>query len=131
VFDLWEGADFKLRMRKVDGYSNYDQSTFMEQTEIAPTDEEKLAIVSKQYKLAEFLDRKNFKSYDELKKKLEMVLSGESAPMKSAAAIAEEEDRPVASTPTLASRPAPTPKVMASTADDEDDLSYFQKLANE
>jgi len=51
--------------------------------------------------------------------------------MKSAAAMAEEEDRPVASTPTLASRPAPTPKVMASTADDEDDLSYFQKLANE
>jgi hypothetical protein len=103
----------------------------MEQTEIAPTDEEKLAIVSKQYKLSEFLDRKNFKSYDELKKKLEMVLSGESGPVKTAAAIAEEEDRPVASSPTLASRPAPTPKVMASTADDEDDLSYFQKLANE
>jgi hypothetical protein len=132
VFDLWEGADFKLRMRKVDGYSNYDQSQFNEQTEIAPTDEEKLAIVSKQYKLSEFLDRKNFKSYDELKKKLEMVLSGESAPVKSAAAMAEEEDMPVASAPKMASKPAPAPRVMASTADDEDDdLSYFQKLAKE
>jgi len=131
VFDLWEGADFKLRMRKVDGYSNYDQSQFNEQTEIAPTDEEKLEIVSKQYKLSEFLDKKNFKSYDELKKKLEMVLSGESAPSKSAAQMAEEEDRPVAAAPDRASKPAFTPRAVATTADEDDDLSYFQKLANE
>ena len=131
VFDLWEGADFKLRMRKVDGYSNYDQSQFMEQSEIAPTDEEKLEIVSKQYKLSEFLDKKNFKSYDELKKKLEMVLSGESAPTKSAAQMAEEEDRPVAAVPERTSKPAFTPRAVATTADEDDDLSYFQKLANE
>jgi hypothetical protein len=132
VFDLWEGADFKLRMRKVDGYSNYDQSTFNEPSEIAPTDEEKLAIVSKQYKLSEFLDRKNFKSYEELKKKLEAVLSGESAPSRSAAQMAEEEDRPVAAAPERVSKPAPQPRAVAATADDdEDDLSYFQKLANE
>jgi hypothetical protein len=131
VFDLWEGADFKLRMRKVDGYSNYDQSQFNEQTEIAPTDEEKLEIVSKQFKLSEFLDKKNFKSYDELKKKLEMVLSGESAPSKSAAQMAEEEDRPAAAAPERASKPAFTPRAVATTADEDDDLSYFQKLANE
>ena len=130
VFDLWEGADFKLRMRKVDGYSNYDQSQFMDQTEIAPTDEEKLAIVEKQYKLAEFLDRKNFKSYDELKKKLELVLSGESAPTKSAAQMAEEEDRPEAPAPRMVSKPAPQPRA-ASTDDEDDDLSYFQKLAQD
>jgi hypothetical protein len=118
-------------MRKVDGYSNYDQSQFNEQTEIASTDEEKLAIVSKQYKLSEFTDRKNFKSYDELKKKLEMVLSGESAPVKSAAAISEEEDMPVATAPRMPSKSAPQPRVAATTADEEDDLSYFQKLANE
>ncbi len=132
VFDLWEGADFKLRMRKVDGYSNYDQSQFMEQSEIAPTDEEKLAIVEKQYKLSEFLDRKNFKTYEELKRKLEQVLSGEGAPSRTAAEIAEEEDRPEAPAPRIASKPAFTPaKAVATTADDEDDLSYFQKLANE
>ena len=127
VFDLWEGADFKLRMRKVDGYSNYDQSQFMDQTEIAPTDEEKLAIVSKQYKLSEFLDRKNFKTYDELKKKLEMVLSGEgSAPSRQSAAQMSEED----SFKSKVEKPAP--KLVATTADDDDDdMSYFQKLANE
>jgi len=133
VFDLWEGADFKLRMRKVDGYANYDQSQFMDQTEIAPTDEAKLAIVEKQYKLSEFLDRKNFKTYDELKRKLEQVLSGEGAPSRTAAQIAEEEDRPEAPAPRIASKPAVAPaKSLATTADDEeDDLSYFQKLANE
>jgi hypothetical protein len=131
VFDLWEGADFKLRMRKVDGYSNYDQSQFMDQTEIAPTDEEKLAIVEKQYKLSEFLDRKNFKSYDELKKKLEMVLSGDSAPTKSAAQMAEEDDRPEAPAPKMVSKPAPQPARSVSTDDEDDDLSYFQKLAQD
>lgn len=131
VFDLWEGADFKLRMRKVDGYSNYDQSQFQDQTEIAPTDEEKLAIVEKQYKLSEFLDRKNFKSYDELKKKLELVLSGESAPTKSAAQMAEEEDRPEAPAPKMVSKPAFTPARSVSTDDEDDDLSYFQKLAQD
>ena len=133
VFDLWEGADFKLRMRKVDGYANYDQSQFMDQSEIAPTDEEKLAIVEKQYKLSEFLDRKNFKTYEELKRKLEQVLSGEGAPSRTAAEIAEEEDRPEAPAPRIASKPAPAPaRAVATTADDdEDDLSYFQKLANE
>lgn len=133
VFDLWEGADFKLRMRKVDGYSNYDQSQFNEQTELFGGDEDKLLeVVGKQYKLSEFLDRKNFKSYDELKKKLEMVLSGESAPSKTAAQMADEEDRPVAAAPERASKPAFTPRAVATTADDgDDDLSYFQKLANE
>lgn len=134
VFDLWEGADFKLRMRKVDGYANYDQSQFMEQSEIAPTDEEKLAIVEKQYKLSEFLDRKNFKTYDELKRKLEMVLSGEGGMSgKTAAQMAEEEDRP--SAPAFqpkAEKPAPTMRSAPAPADDdEDDLSYFQKLAAE
>lgn len=134
VFDLWEGADFKLRMRKVDGYSNYDQSQFNDQTEIAPTDEEKLEIVSKQYKLSEFLDRKNFKSYDELKRKLELVLSGDAGGTagKTAAQMAEEEDRPEAPAPKLgATKAAFTPAKSVSTDEEDDDLSYFQKLAAE
>lgn len=131
VFDLWEGANFKLRMRKKDGYANYDESVFSDTCPVADSDEEKLEIVSKQHKLSEFLDRKNFKSYDELKKKLEMVLSGESAPTKSAAQMAEEEDRPVAAAPERAMKAAPAPRAVATTADEDDDLSYFQKLANE
>jgi hypothetical protein len=129
VFDFWEGANFKLRMRKKDGYANYDESAFMEPAAVGD-DEQIVKIASAQVKLSEFTDRKNFKSYDELKKKLNEVLSGDSFASKSAAQIAEDEDRPVAQAPKFASKPAPAPKVMEEDADD-DVMSYFQKIAKE
>ena len=128
VFDFWEGANFKLRMRKKDGYANYDESAFMEPAPIG-TDDEIVGYASAQHKLSEFIDRKNFKSYDELKKKLNEVLSGDSFASKSAAEIAEQEDRPVASAPKVASKPAP--KMPEINDDDEDVMSYFQKIAQE
>ena len=133
VFDFWEGANFKLRMRKKDGYANYDESVFSEPAAIGD-DEDIVRIASEQHKLAEFLDRKNFKSYDELKKKLEQVLSGDSFVAKSAAEIAEEEDRPVASAPKVASAAAPAPKASkpAPSLDEDDDvMGYFEKIARE
>jgi hypothetical protein len=129
VFDLWEGANFKLRMRKKDGYSNYDESVFSDPIPVAESDEEIVRIVNGQHKLSEFIDRKNFKSYDELKKKLDAVLSGDSFAGKSAAQMAEE-DRPVAQAPTFTSKPAPAPKAVMED-DDEDVMSYFQKIAKE
>jgi len=90
-----------------------------------------LKIVSAQNKLSEFTDRKNFKSYDELKKKLNEVLSGDSFASKSAAEIAEDEDRPVASAPKMASKPAPAPKSSSVDDDDDDVMSYFEKIAKE
>ena len=136
VFDFWEGADFKLRMRKVDGYPNYDQSVFLEPTPIADNDEEILSIANKQYRLGEFTDRKNFKSYDELKKKLDAVLSGTGAAPKTAADLVEEDELPWKPEPVVAkSAPAPAPKVSKAPAmeddDDDDALSYFQKIADE
>jgi hypothetical protein len=128
VFDFWEGANFKLRMRKKDGYANYDESAFMEPAAIGD-DEQIVKIASTQHKLSEFTDRKNFKSYDELKKKLNEVLSGDSFASKSAAQIAEDEDRPVAQAPKIASKPAPAPKAMEE--DDDDVMSYFEKIAKE
>jgi hypothetical protein len=128
VFDFWEGANFKLRMRKKDGYANYDESAFMEPAAIG-SDDEIVKIASAQVKLSEFTDRKNFKSYDELKKKLNEVLSGDSFASKSAAQIAEDEDRPVASAPKIASKPAPAPKAIEE--DDDDVMSYFEKIAKE
>ena len=128
VFDLWEGANFKLRMRKKDGYANYDESSFSDPVSVSDNEETLLKIVNSQYKLAEFIDRKNFKSYDELKKKLNDVLSGDSFASKSAAEIAEE-DRPVAQAPKIASKPAPAPKGMED--EDDDVMSYFQKIAKE
>lgn len=130
VFDLWDGANFKLRMRKKDGYANYDESVFTDPIAVSSDEAELLKIVNSQHKLAEFVDRKNFKSYDELKKKLNEVLSGDSFVSKSAAEIAEDEDRPVASAPKIASKPAPSPK-SASMDEDDDVMSYFEKIAKE
>jgi len=128
VFDFWEGANFKLRMRKKDGYANYDESVFTDPVEIGD-DEQIVRIANAQHKLAEFVDRKNFKSYDELKKKLNEVLSGDSFASKSAAQIADD-DEPVAAAPKIASKPAPAPK-SASVDDDDDVMSYFEKIAQE
>lgn len=137
VFDYWEGANFKLRMKMVDKYPNYDTSEFESVSPVADSDEEILEIVNQQYKLSEFLDPKNFKSYDELKAKLESVLSG-SAMTETAYQAASEEDETTAPR----SRPAPSPgpskapakpaaRKPAAEDDDEDMLSYFQSIADE
>jgi len=135
VFDLWEGADFKLRIRKVDGFPNYDQSMFMEPAALYGGDEDKLlSVVNGQYKLAEFMDKKNFKSYEELSRKLADVLDG-SAPATSAASMAEEDDSDYTPPARSAAPAAPAKKVSVSSApldeDDEDVVSYFQKIADE
>ena len=129
VFDLWEGANFKLRMRKKDGYTNYDESSFQDPSAVSEDEDKLLSAVNGQHKLSEFTDRKNFKSYDELKKKLEEVLSGDSFVGKSAAEIAEDEDRPVAQAPKIESKSAP--KMPEIADDDEDVMSYFTKIAQE
>jgi hypothetical protein len=139
VFDLWEGADFKLRMRKVDGFPNYDQSTFTEPTSVFDGDEEQLvALVNKQHSLKEFNDPNNkklFKTYEQLQKRLNEVL-GEGEPSKGASNIADEEPEldfkptKTAEAPKMASKPA---KVEAETETEEDDdvMSYFEKLARD
>ena len=137
VFDLWEGANFKIRMRTVEGYPNYDQSVFAEPTLVAPSDEQILAVVNQQYKLAEFLDAKNFKSYEELKAKLDSVLSGGVA-IPTAESMTNDP-LPVAPPPSFTAAPAPTYTAAAAPVskapeineDDEFDMSFFQKIANE
>ena len=135
VFDFWDGANFKLRMKTVDGYPNYDTSAFSDPAPIASDDEEILAIANKQYALSEFTDPKNFKSYDELKAKLEAVLSADSAPQSTAQQLASEsnfsgDDEPaVVQRAAPPSRPAPQPKAMSN--DDDDDAAFFEALALE
>mgnify|MGYP003348350317 FL=1 len=73
-FDLWSGANFKLKIRKVDGYQNYDLSEFDSPSPLSDDDDEMESIWKKEYSLKEILDQKNFKTYDELKKKLDRVL---------------------------------------------------------
>jgi hypothetical protein len=130
VFDYWEGANFKLRMKTVDGYPNYDTSAFGEIQALSDDEDKILQVANGQYKLSEFLDAKNFKSYADLKTKLETVLSSEYVGM-SAAEISEQEDRPVAPAPQPVAKAAPAPAAKAAVVDDEDDvMSYFQSIAD-
>jgi gp32-like DNA binding protein len=73
-FDLWNGANFRMKIRTVEGFRNYDMSGFDRPGPIAPTDEEIEAIWKQEYPLQPFLDEKSFKTYDELKTRLERVL---------------------------------------------------------
>lgn len=135
VFDFWEGANFKLRMRKKDGFTNYDESAFNEPSALGD-DDKIVQVANSQYKLAEFLDRKNFKSYDELKRKLDEVLSGNGFNAKSAAEMAGDDAEPApsrAAPEPAKAAPAFTPKASkAAPMDDDDDvMSYFEKIAQE
>mgnify|MGYP001164914481 FL=1 len=124
-FDFWEGANFKLKLRKVDGYWNYDKSEFAEPSALFDNDEEIEALWKTEYSLADFTAASNFKSYDELKTRLDAVLAGTVTVGKAEDIM---EDAPVAE-PKVDTAPAPQPTV---SDDDEDDaMSYFEKLANE
>ena len=124
-FDFWEGADFKLKIRNVEGYRNYDKSEFSSASALYDADESRLeAVYNQLYDLGEFTDPKNYKTYDDLKAKLGRVLGEEAsvgAPsMKQEAQVNEP----------AAQAPMPTAETIPQTEDD-DTMSYFARLANE
>ena len=125
-FDLWEGANFKLKIRKVDGYWNYDKSEFDKPSKLNDNDDEMEKIWNTQYSLKDFNAPSNFKSYDELKTRLDAVLTGSVTTGKSAAQMVEEDSTDFK--PTFKSEPAPE---LASVSEDDDAMNYFEKLANE
>jgi hypothetical protein len=122
-FDFWKGANFKLKIRKVDGYWNYDKSEFEGVSQVKESDDEIKAIWEKQYPLKAFVDPSNFKTYDELKEKLNRVITGTQS-----TATVDTVDLPPQTTTSVE-----MPKVSESkSASDEDDtLDYFSKLADE
>ena len=123
-FDFWKGANFKLKIRNVEGYRNYDKSEF-DSVEVMLNDDDELeAIWNKQHSLQEFLDPKNFKTYEELKAKLEMVLSGTTS-INKAEDVDLEETAPV-----VKAKPKSKPPVDLDLDDEDESLSYFAKLAN-
>ena len=129
-FDFWEGADFKLKLRKVDGYWNYDKSEFAGPSALLNGDDTELeALWGKQYSLKEFTDNSNFKSYDELKKRLDVVLSGTTTVGNVVEMSTAFDDSPnTVVTVDTPEEPAPTITV---SEDDDDTMSYFEKLAEE
>ena len=129
-FDFWNGANFKLKIRKVDGYWNYDKSEFEGVSALSDDDDVLEGIYKSQYPLVEFSAASNFKSYDELKTRLDMVLSGTVAANTTVQTLMEDE--PTASlTVDTKETPAPTVTVSADDNDEDDAMSYFEKLAED
>ena len=124
-FDLWKGANFKLRTRMVAGYLNYDQSTFESPSALSDDDAELERIWKSEYSLKEFVDPKNFKSYDDLKKRLNEVLGDmEVAP---AAKPAARSEAPSFDGPKARKSIEDTPPFDT----EDEDLNYFKGLADE
>lgn len=131
-FCFWEGANFRLRIRKFEGYPNYDKSEFEAAAPLFDDDEKMEAIWKQAHSLKELTDPKNFKSYEALEARLNKVL-GTEAPRKAAAPKVEEE-LPWDEGPTFAEEKAPEPKVASKPAveeDDDDDLAFFRGLADD
>ena len=123
-FDFWEGANFKLKIRKVDGFWNYDKSEFEDTSKLFEDDAEADKVWQSQYSLAEFTAPTNFKSYDELKTRLDAVLSGT---VKVGNVADEIDDAPVAA-PKVDTKPTTT-TVETPVVEEDDTLAYFEKLA--
>ncbi len=122
-FDFWEGANFKLKIRQVEGYRNYDKSEFESPSALLDGNDSELeALWKRQYSLNEFLDRKHFKSYDQLKGRLDKVL-GLSGAVTQIKSKAEDE---VLNKYVEDDIPFDT-ESKSSVADD--DLDYFKSLA--
>ncbi len=129
-FDFWEGANFKLKIRKVDGYWNYDKSEFEGPSAVFDNDEAIEELWNKQFPLKPFLAEENFKSYDELKAKLDKVLTGvRNTGTAEDVAIPPATETNVPNVEKTVSSPS-TPTTETDTDSDET-LSYFSKLAEE
>ena len=123
-FDFWEGASFKLKIRNVEGYRNYDKSEFASQKALSDDDSVLEKIYSKLYDLNEYTDPANYKSYDELQERLNMVLGVSAAAEKNFSAVAETAEP-------VAPKAAPAPEITVADEDEDDTMSYFAKLAAE
>ena len=127
-FDFWAGANFKIKIKKVAGYWNYDSSEFAAPAPLLDDDDAMEAVWKQEYSLAELVAPDQFKSYEDLKKRLDYVLGLTVAPKRQDPEVIDEdnnledlsEGRTVVDT---------TPSSVNTDEDEEDALSYFAKLA--
>ena len=123
-FDFWEGADFRIKIRKVEGWTNYDKSDFASTSPVLDGDDARLEeLYVKLHSLEEFVSPTNYKTYDELKAKLNRVLGV------TAGVSMEQAEMP--SAPAVTTTFTESPAISAAESGEEDTLSYFAKLAND
>jgi len=141
-FDFWQGANFKLKLQKKDGYWNYDKSEFDRPGPLLDDDDALEAIWKKQYSLSAITAADQFKTYDELKKRLDYVLGNKST-RKLTVDEETEYDNYAASEQKTVSETEVMQKLeesykasqsrtetTSSDEDEEDPMSYFSRLAD-
>ena len=128
-FDFWEGANFKLKIRQVEGYRNYDKSEFDTPKPLAEDDAKIEAVWNKQHDLGSLVSPDQFKSYEELKNKLDMVLGGKTIP--TAETITATTDTAEAPQAPVMAAPVQPGVVESDSSDEDDTLSYFKQLAED
>jgi len=135
-FDFWQGANFKLKAKNVAGYRNYDSSEFARQDALLEDDEAMEAIWKKEYSLEDFVAPDQFKSYDDLKKRLDYVLGIKgTTKFQDQESVQEEEEfrqqNRAESNPVPQSMKEELDSLSPTKTDDDDDdtLSYFAALA--
>ena len=123
-FDLWKGANFKLKIRKVDGYQNYESSSFDSSGPLSDDDSELEAIWKKEFSLKEQIADSKFKSYEELQTRLNKVLglNGEVVPTKTTVETLKEVAKKA---------PKIEEELIEPDLSEDDDMAYFSKLAQE
>jgi hypothetical protein len=121
-FDFWKGADFKLKITRVAGFWNYDKSEFAETSTLGGFNDKELeALWKEEHSLAAFTADDQFKSYEDLKFRLESTLKGNySKPVDAETAYEEVE-----------AAPTPVASAPASVNEETDTLSYFAQLAKD
>ena len=135
-FDFWKGADFKVKIRKVEGYWNYDKSEFAEPSTLKGFNDSELETLWKQqYSLTDFTAPDKFKTFEELETRLQTVLSAQPTRRVPDSELEDESEgkyREVRGATEIAASAAPSFKSASAPVEEEDDaLSYFAKLANE
>ena len=146
-FDFWQGANFKIKIVKKDGYWNYDKSEFDRVSPLLDDDDALEALWKKEYSLSAITAPDQFKSYEDLERRMNMVLGlgGTTTPTQSRAVVEQEDEYESYSKPVSRedkvmeeledsynrSKSPSLPKVTSDDEDEDDALSYFQKLAEE
>jgi len=146
-FDFWQGANFKIKIVKKDGYWNYDKSEFDRVAPLLDDDDALEALWKKEYSLSAITAPDQFKSYEDLEKRMNYVLGvGGTNTSTQSRAVAEQEEEYDSYMPTQSretkvmeeleesynrSKSPSLPKITSDDEDEDDALSYFQKLAED
>lgn len=129
-FDLWKGANFKIKIRKVDGYQNYDKCEFDSPAALLDDDDALEKIWKQEYSLKELIDPSKFKSYDAIKARLDKVLglAGTISPRTTVEDNSHMFETEVDEKHVAKKAPVKAPSI---EEDEDDDMNYFAKLAAE